>query len=117
MPQDTQSSAEGGGGTEGLTYLFKLIKTQFELTQFFTPNLMLPFFTADLKTFDFIDVNTDKKLQVPESRFVLLWVTPQLLSWLTKLTCPYFNTQKFKFILMQFRHFIKVAIEWFHLFS
>lgn len=47
---------------EGLTYLFKLIKTQFELTQFFTPNLMLPFFTADLKTFDFIDVNTDKKL-------------------------------------------------------
>lgn len=56
-----------GDGLKGLTYLFKLIKTQFELTRFFPPNLMLPFFTSDLKTSDFIDANGDKKPQTPKN--------------------------------------------------
>lgn len=55
-----------GDGLKGLTYLFKLIKTQFELIQFPPPpNLMLPFCTSDLKTFDFIDANVDKKPKTP----------------------------------------------------
>lgn len=68
---DTQSSV--GNGLKGLTYLFKLIKTQFELTQFFPPDLMLPFFTSDLKTFDFIDANADKKPRTPQNWFSLQW--------------------------------------------
>lgn len=61
-----------GDGLKGLTYLFKLIKTQFDLTQFFSPHLMLPFFTSDLKTFDFIDANVDKKPK-PKNWFSLKW--------------------------------------------
>lgn len=34
---------------------------------------MLPFFTSDLKTFDFIDANVDKKLKIPKKWFSLQW--------------------------------------------
>lgn len=84
-----------GDGLQGLTYLFKLIKAELELTQFFPHNLMLPFFTSDLKRFDFIDAKVDqKKIQNTKKQIFIAIVTcSSCLSWLVKFVFPCLTLQ------------------------
>lgn len=75
---------------------------------------MLPFFTSDLKTFDFIDANVDKKLKIPKKWFLLQWQLVHLIK-AGKIHISVSNI--LNFILMQFRHVINIVMECLCLFS